>query len=79
MEESAMRAISIAALLLALAIVPAEAVQPVKGVVKGTTAAATGVASGTVQAGRGVARGGATVARGVGHGLKCVFTLGIRC
>jgi hypothetical protein len=57
----------------------AEAVQPVRGAVKGTTTAAKGVASGAVQAGRGVARGAVTVGRGIGRGAVCVFTLGTRC
>jgi hypothetical protein len=74
------------ALLAAFAIVAgalvassAEAVQPVRGAVKGTATAAKGVASGAVQAGRGVARGAVTVGRGVARGAVCVFTLGTRC
>jgi hypothetical protein len=63
----------------ALMATSAEAVQPVRGAVKGTTTAASGVANGAVQAGRGVARGAVTVARGVGRGAVCVFTLGTRC
>jgi hypothetical protein len=74
-----MRASLILAFLIALFSVPAYAVQPVKGAVKGTGAAAKGVAKGTAQVGTGVVRGTGTAARGVGHGLKCVFTLGTRC
>ncbi|HEY8264275.1 MAG TPA: hypothetical protein VIG26_07955 [Methyloceanibacter sp.] len=73
-----MRALLIA-LLIGAVTLPAYAVQPVKGAVKGTGAAAKGVAKGTVQAGSGVVRGTGTAARGVGHGVKCVFTLGTRC
>ena len=62
-----MRALLIA-LLIGAVTLPAYAVQPVKGAVKGT-----------VQAGSGVVRGTGTAARGVGHGVKCVFTLGTRC
>ena len=62
-----MRALLIA-LLIGAVTLPAYAVQPVKGVAKGT-----------VQAGSGVVRGTGTAARGVGHGVKCVFTLGTRC
>ena len=69
----------VAVLAGALVASSAEAVQPVRGAVKGTTTAAKGVAKGTVQAGRGVARGAVTVGRGVGRGAVCVFTLGTRC
>jgi hypothetical protein len=64
-----MRASLIIAFLIALFAVPAYAVQPVKGVVKGTGTAAKGVAKGTVQAGSGVVRGTGSAARGGGHGL----------
>jgi len=74
-----MRSSLILACLIALIAVPAHAVQPVKGVVKGTGTAAKGVAKGTAQAGAGVVRGTGSAAKGVGHGLKCIFTLGTRC
>ena len=74
-----MRASLIIAFLVALVSVPAYAVQPVKGAVKGTGAAATGVVRGTAQVGTGVVKGTGTAARGVGHGIKCIFTLGTRC
>lgn len=73
-----MRALLIAVLIAAVTL-PAIAAQPVKGVVKGTGAAAKGVAKGTAQAGAGVVRGTGTVARGTGHGIRCIFTLGTRC
>jgi hypothetical protein len=74
-----MRTSLIIACLVALFSVPAYAVQPVKGVVKGTGTAAKGVVKGTTQAGAGVVRGTGSAARGVGHGLSCIFTLGTRC
>jgi hypothetical protein len=74
-----MRVTTIAALLFAAMVLPAQAVQPVKGAVKGTAAIGTGVAKGTAQAGRGVVKGTGTVVRGTGRGLRCIFTLGIRC
>jgi hypothetical protein len=73
-----MRAFLIAVLIAAFTL-PAYAVQPVRGVVKGTGTAAKGVAKGAAQAGSGVARGTVTVAKGTGHGLRCIFTLGTRC
>jgi hypothetical protein len=73
-----MRALLIALLIGAFTL-PAYAVQPVKGVVKGTGTAAKGVAKGTAQAGAGVVRGTGSAAKGVGHGIKCIFTLGTRC
>jgi hypothetical protein len=73
-----MRTFLIAILIAGFAL-PAFAAQPVKGVVKGTGAAATGVVKGTTQAGAGVVRGTGTVAKGTGHGLRCIFTLGTRC
>jgi hypothetical protein len=74
-----MRRTILVSLLLAAFTMPAYAVQPVKGAVKGTGAAATGVARGTAQVGTGVVKGTGTAAKGVGHGIKCVFTLGTRC
>jgi hypothetical protein len=79
LEGNAMRLSILAGLMLAVMMLPAHAVQPVKGAVKGTANAATGVAKGTVQAGRGVARGTVTAARGVGRGARCMVTLGNRC
>ena len=73
-----MRALFIA-LLIAAFTLPAYAVQPVKGVVKGTGTAAKGVAKGTAQAGAGVVRGTGSAVKGTGHGLRCIFTLGTRC
>ena len=72
-------AIAIAVAAGAFVATSADAVQPVRGAVKGTATAAKGVASGAVQAGRGVARGAVTVGRGIGRGAVCVFTLGTRC
>jgi hypothetical protein len=64
-----MRVLTLAALLLAAFVLPADArVHPVKGAVHGTATAANGVARGTV-----------TAARGVGRGAVCLFTLGTRC
>ena len=74
-----MRVTTIAALLIAATILPAQAVQPVKGAVKGTAAVGTGVVKGTAQAARGVVKGTGAVVRGTGRGLRCIFTLGIRC
>ena len=75
-----MRVLTLAALLIAAFVLPADArTQPVKGAVHGTTKAAKGVGHGAVQAGRGVGRGTVTAARGVGHGFRCVVTLGNRC
>ncbi len=61
-----MRVSFLVALLLAAFTLPASAVQPVKGAVKGTGAAATGVVKGTAQVGTGVVKGTGTAARGVG-------------
>jgi hypothetical protein len=69
----------LAGLLVAATTLPAGAVQPVKGAVKGTATAATGVARGTVQAGSGVVKGTGTAVKATGRGLRCIFTLGIRC
>jgi len=64
-----MRVLTVAALLIAAFILPADAwVQPVRGAVHGTATAARGVGHGAVQAGR-----------GIGRGAVCVFTLGTRC
>jgi hypothetical protein len=78
-KEIAMRITTTAALILAAMILPAQAVQPVKGAVKGTATVGKGVVKGTAEAGKGVARGTGTVVRGTGRGLRCIFTLGIRC
>jgi hypothetical protein len=67
------------AILIASFPLPACAVQPVRGVVKGTAEVATGAARGTAQVGRGVVNGTVTVAKGTGKGLLCIVTLGIRC
>ena len=69
----------LAALMMAAFVLPAEAVEPVRGVVKGTAEAATGIARGTAQVGRGVVNGTVTAAKGTGRGLLCIVTLGIRC
>jgi hypothetical protein len=74
-----MRVSLIIAFLVAMFSLPAYAVQPVKGVVKGTGTAAKGVAKGTAQAGAGVVRGTGTAVKQTGHGLRCIFTLGTRC
>lgn len=78
-KENDMRFTPVAALLFAAMILPAQAVQPVKGAVKGTVAVGTGVVKGTAEAGKGVVKGTGTVVRGTGRGLRCIFTLGIRC
>jgi hypothetical protein len=68
-RETDMRVLTLAALLIAAFILPADArVQPVRGAVHGTATAARGVGHGAVQAGR-----------GIGRGAVCVFTLGTRC
>jgi hypothetical protein len=74
-----MRLSLIAALLIALMSLPAEAARPVKGAVQGTATAAKGVAKGATQAGVGIARGTVTAARGTARGFRCVVTLGNRC
>jgi hypothetical protein len=64
-----MRVLTLAALLVAVFALPADArMHPVKGAVHGTTTAASGVARGTV-----------TAARGIGRGAVCFFSLGTRC
>ena len=74
-----MRLSLLAALLIALMSLPAEAARPVKGAVQGTATAAKGVAKGATQAGVGIARGTVTAARGTARGFRCVVTLGNRC
>ena len=74
-----MRLSLLAAFLVVLATLPAEAARPVKGVVQGSATAATGIAKGAGQAGVGLVRGTATAARGTVRGLRCVVTLGNRC
>jgi hypothetical protein len=51
-----MRLSLLAAFLIALMTLPAEAARPVKGAVQGTATAATGIAKGAGQAGVGVVR-----------------------
>jgi hypothetical protein len=64
-----MRVLTLAALLIAAFVLPADArVQPVRGAAHGTATAA-----------RGVGHGAITAARGVGRGAVCFFTLGTRC
>ena len=74
-----MRLSLIAALLIAVMSLPAEAARPVKGAVQGTATAATGVAKGAGQAGLGIVRGTRTAVRGTARGLRCMVTLGNRC
>ena len=74
-----MRVSLLAALLVAAMILPAQAVQPVKGTVKGTATAATGVARGAGQAGIGIVRGTGTAVRSTARGARCIVTLGNRC
>jgi hypothetical protein len=74
-----MRLSLLAAFLIALMTLPAEAARPVKGAVQGTATAAKGVAKGAGQAGVGIVRGTATAVRETASGLRCVVTLGNRC
>ena len=74
-----MRLSLLAAFLIALMTLPAEAARPVKGAVQGTATAATGIAKGAGQAGVGLVRGTTTAARGTARGFLCVVTLGNRC
>ena len=74
-----MRLSLLAAFLIALMTLPAEAARPVKGAVQGTATAATGIAQGVGQAGIGVVRGTTTAVRGTARGFRCVVTLGNRC
>jgi hypothetical protein len=75
-----MRASLLAALLVAVIALPAEArVHPVRGAAHGTATAARGIGHGAVQAGRGIGHGAVIAARGIGRGAVCVFTLGNRC
>jgi hypothetical protein len=74
-----MRLSLLAAFLIALMTLPAEAARPVKGAVQGTATAVTGIAKGAGQAGVGVVRGTTTAARGTARGFLCVVTLGNRC
>jgi hypothetical protein len=74
-----MRLTLVAAFLIALMTLPAEAARPVKGAVQGTATAAKGVAKGAGQAGVGIVRGTATAVRGTAKGFRCVVTLGNRC
>ncbi len=78
------------ALVLAAAILPAQAEGLVKstaqGVVQGTKEVGSGVVQGTAQAGKGVAqgtvgvaKGTATVAKKTGKGVWCIVTLGYGC
>jgi hypothetical protein len=74
-----MRLSLLAALLVAVLALPAEAAQPVKGAVQGTATAAKGVVKGAGQAGVSMVRGTRTAARGTARGLRCLVTLGNRC
>jgi hypothetical protein len=74
-----MRLSLLAALLIAVMSLPAEAARPVKGAIQGTATAAKGVAKGAGQAGVGVARGTMTAVRGTARGFRCIVTLGNRC
>jgi len=69
----------LAALFLAATAMPSLAIEPVKGVVKGTKTVGQGVVQGVGQAGKGVVRGTGTVLKKTGKGVVCVFTLGNRC
>ena len=79
LKGNEMRLSLLAALLVAVWALPAEAARPVKGAVQGTATAATGVARGAGQAGVGIVRGTSTAVRGTARGLRCVVTLGNRC
>jgi hypothetical protein len=74
-----MRISFLAALLVAVMTLPADAARPVKGAVQGTATAATGVARGAGQAGVGIVRGTGTAVRSTARGLRCMVTLGNRC
>jgi hypothetical protein len=74
-----MRLSLLAALLVAVLALPAEAARPVKGAVQGTASVAKGVAKGAGQAGVGIVRGTRTAVRGTARGLRCIVTLGNRC
>jgi hypothetical protein len=78
-RKNEMRLSLLAAFLIALLTLPAEAARPVKGAVQGTATAATGIAKGAGQAGVGVVRGTRTAVSGTARGLRCVATLGNRC
>jgi hypothetical protein len=69
----------LASLILAAATLSAQAVEPVKGAVKGTAEVGKNVVQGAGQAGKGVVQGTGTVVKKTGKGLKCIFTLGNRC
>jgi len=69
----------LAGLILAATALSAQAVEPVKGAVKGTKEVGKGVVQGVGQAGKGVVKGTGTVVKKTGKGLKCIFTLGNRC
>ena len=79
LKGNEMRLSLLAALLVAVWALPAEAARPVKGAVQGTATAATGVARGAGQAGVAIVRGTSTAVRGPARGLRCVVTLGNRC
>ena len=79
LKGNEMRLSLLAALLVAVWALPAEAARPVKGAVQGTATAATGVARGAGQVGVGIVRGTSTAVRGTARGLRCVVTLGNRC
>jgi hypothetical protein len=74
-----MRLSLLAAFLVAVMTLPADAARPVKGAVQGTVTAATGVAKGAGQAGVGIVRGTRTAVRATARGLRCMVTLGNRC
>ena len=74
-----MRLSILAALLVAVMTLPAEAARPIKGAAQGTATAAKGVAQGAGQAGVGIVRGTRTAVRGTARGLRCIVTLGNRC
>ena len=79
LKGNEMRLSLLAALLVVVWALPAEAALPVKGAVRGTATAATGVARGAGQAGVAIVRGTSTAVRGTARGLRCVVTLGNRC
>src|SRR5262249_60636905 len=74
-KETDMRVLTLAALLTAAFVLPADArVQPVRGAAHGTATAARGVGHGAVQAGRGVARGTVTAGGGAVRSAACPFS-----
>ena len=65
-----MRLSLLAAFLIAIMTLPAEAARPVKGAVQGMATAATGIAKGVGEAGVGVVRGSRTAVRGTRQGAS---------